>query len=153
MKYQFNDGGRKEAGYKGTAGDCAVRAIAIATEQDYQEVYEEMHVANLFHSTNSRSRVAKEIKRRGYSPRNGMFKDVVKKYMDSIGWNWTPTMGIGTGCKVHLRDGELPMGRLVVNVSKHYVAVIDGVIQDTYDPSRGGTRCVYGYWTKEIDLT
>ena len=25
-------------------------------------------------------------------------------------------------------------------------AVIDGVINDTYDPSRGGKRCVYGYW-------
>jgi hypothetical protein len=58
-------------------------------------------------------------------------------------------MGIGTGCKVHLRDGELPMGRLIVKVSKHVVAVIDGVINDTHDPSRNGTRCVYGYYTKE----
>jgi len=28
------------------------------------------------------------------------------------------------------------------------VAVIDGVINDTYDCSREGTRCVYGYWEK-----
>ena len=26
--------------------------------------------------------------------------------------------------------------------------VIDGVIQDTHNPSRGGTRCVYGYYIK-----
>jgi hypothetical protein len=50
-------------------------------------------------------------------------------------------------CKVHLRDGELPMGRLVVSLSRYYAAVIDGVIHDTHDPSRDGTRCVYGYWT------
>jgi hypothetical protein len=25
-------------------------------------------------------------------------------------------------------------------------AVIDGVIHDTFNPSRGGSRCVYGYW-------
>lgn len=25
----------------------------------------------------------------------------------------------------------------------------DGVIRDTHDPSRDGTRCVYGYWTAE----
>jgi hypothetical protein len=31
-------------------------------------------------------------------------------------------------------------------VSRHAVAVIDGVIHDTYDCSRGGKRCVYGYW-------
>ena len=55
-------------------------------------------------------------------------------------------MFIGQGCKVHLRADELPKGRLVVALSKHIVAIIDGVIHDTGDPSRGGTRCVYGYF-------
>ena len=55
-------------------------------------------------------------------------------------------MKIGSGCRVHLRERELPSGRLIVSVSRHMVAVIDGVIHDTHDPSRGGTRCVYGYW-------
>ena len=26
-----------------------------------------------------------------------------------------------------------------------------GAVRDTYDPSRDGTRCVYGYWSKEQD--
>src|ERR1700730_2873392 len=47
---------------------------------------------------------------------------------------------------VGLRAKELPPGRLVVSVSKHLTAVIDGVIHDTHDPSRHGKRCVYGYW-------
>ena len=55
-------------------------------------------------------------------------------------------MSIGSGCKVHLAEGELPMGRLVVAVSRHYTAVIDGVVWDTSNPCRGGMRCVYGYW-------
>ena len=55
-------------------------------------------------------------------------------------------MQIGSGCTVHLRADELPPGRLVVSVSKHLTAVIDGVIHDTHDCSRRGTRCVYGYW-------
>jgi hypothetical protein len=55
-------------------------------------------------------------------------------------------MQIGSGCKVHLRADELPAGRLVVKLSRHLVAVIDGVIHDTYDCSRGGTRCVYGFY-------
>ncbi len=59
-------------------------------------------------------------------------------------------MAIGSGCTVHLRIGELPAGRLVVSLSKHMTAVIDGVIHDTYDPSRGGTRCVYGYWREPV---
>jgi hypothetical protein len=58
-------------------------------------------------------------------------------------------MGIGTGCKVHLNADELPKGRLIVSVSKHYTALIDGVINDLYNPDRGGKRCVYGYWVKQ----
>jgi hypothetical protein len=56
-------------------------------------------------------------------------------------------MRIGSGCKVHLRADELPGGRLIVHVSKHIVAVLNGVIHDTHDCSRGGNRCVYGYWS------
>jgi hypothetical protein len=78
--------------------------------------------------------------------RTGVRRSSIRRYMKALGWKWTPTMFIGSGCKVHLRDGELPMGRLVVDVSRHEVAVIDGVIHDTHDPSRDGTRCVYGYY-------
>ena len=46
---------------------------------------------------------------------------------------------LGRGCTVHLRAEELPAGRLVVSLSKHVTAVVNGVIRDTYDPSRGGT--------------
>ncbi len=35
------------------------------------------------------------------------------------------------------------------NQPRHYTAVIDGVINDTHDPSREGTRCVYGYWVAQ----
>jgi hypothetical protein len=67
--------------------------------------------------------------------------------MKELGFTWTPTMTIGSGCTVHLRADELPSGRLVCSVSNHNVAVIDGVIHDTYDCSRKGSRCVYGYWS------
>ena len=38
MKHIYNDGGRKKAGYKGNAGDCVCRAIAIAANLNYAEV-------------------------------------------------------------------------------------------------------------------
>jgi hypothetical protein len=69
----------------------------------------------------------------------GVSKGTIRRVLESLGWTWTPTMAIGSGCKVDLRDGELPQGRLIVSVSKHMVAVIDGVIHDTHDPSRDGT--------------
>lgn len=153
MNFYFNDGGREAAGYKGNTGDCVTRSIAIATGKPYQEVYDALYGAIKHHGENYRDISARRIQRgrglRGTTPRNGVSKVVTRKYLTSLGWKWTPTMGIGTGCKVHLRDGELPAGRLIISVSKHMCAVIDGVIHDTFDPSRGGTRCVYGYFYKE----
>jgi hypothetical protein len=58
-------------------------------------------------------------------------------------------MKVGSGCQVHLRPDELPSGTLIVKVSKHLTTIIDGMIQDTHDPSRRGTRCVYGYYLKK----
>ena len=40
MKFNFNDGGRAAAGFKGQAGDCVTRAIAIATGLPYRQVYD-----------------------------------------------------------------------------------------------------------------
>ena len=138
MKYEYNDGGRSEAGYKGSTGDCVVRAISIASQKPYQEVYE---LVNSYASNEYKSRVSKKS-----NARTGVRKSTIRKMMQDLGFVWTPTMKIGSGCKVHLIESELPEGRLVVQVSKHITAVLDKVIHDTYDPSRDGTRCVYGYW-------
>lgn len=143
MKFVHNDGGRLAAGYKGKSGDCVCRSIAIATGKPYQEAYDAIN------DLGARERTGKR-KRGKSSARTGVYKQTVRRYMESIGWTWTPTMHIGQGCKVHLREYELPKGRLVVNVSHHSTAVIDGVIHDTHDCSRNGTRCVYGYYSKEI---
>lgn len=168
MRFVKDDGGRLIAGFKGKAGDCVTRAVAIIADIPYADVYKALADG-----------MGKQRKSKGQTARNGIntnrkwFKD----YMQSIGFSWTPTMGIGTGCKVHLADGELPMGRLIVSVSRHYTAVIDGVIHDTYSPERNVSeirqfpgwqtaelkpeerrnhngiittrkRCVYGYWTR-----
>lgn len=150
LSFIFDDGGRTDAGFKGNAGDCVCRSVAIVTGKPYLEVYKVLADG-----------AGNERKSRGRSARNGIHtkRQWFKDHMRALGFVWTPTMGIGTGCKVHLHDGELPMGRLVVKVSKHYTAVVDGVIRDTFDPRREAhvqywdgrneiqRRCVYGYWT------
>ena len=142
MAFVFNDGGRSAAGYRGKAEDCVCRAIAIAMELPYQDVYDALNTLAARERSGSRKRGRKS------AARTGVFRPSIRRYLDSLGWKWTPTMQIGSGCKVHLRADELPAGRLIVSVSQHLCAVIDGVIQDTHDPARGGTRCVYGYWRK-----
>lgn len=171
--YIYDDGGRQAAGFKGNAGDCVVRAVAIASGLPYQEVYDALSDGSREQKLTKRSK-RKSSARDGVNVKRKWFRD----YMASIGFKWTPTMQIGSGCKVHLCAEELPAGRLIVSVSKHYTTMIDGVIHDTYDPrERGGwiyppntprenvpknarwlengngwfhepQRCVYGYWSR-----
>lgn len=165
----YDDGGRAQAGFKGSTGDCATRSIAIVTGLPYKQVYDRINELAGSERTGRR--------KRGISnARTGVYRQTVDKIMKSLGYIWTPTMLIGQGCKVHLRSEELPSGRLLCVVSKHYTAVIDGVIHDTFNPSRevhstrpndGGPlkkgewlhpdgdvicsiqgRCVYGYYSK-----
>ena len=148
MNFTYNDGGRMASGYKGKAGDCVVRAIAIATGIDYDTVYNDLFELTKEFGKTKRSSVAKRC-RKDSSPRNGVFREIYGPYLERLGWKWVSTMGIGTGCTVHLKEDELPKGRLIVKVTKHLTAVIDGTIHDTHDPSRNETRCVYGYFIKE----
>lgn len=138
MNFIYDDGGRSEAGFKGIAGDCVCRAIAIATQKPYRDVYDELNAL----AKTERKRKGKALS----SAREGVWKWTYTTYLTQLGFVWTPTMTIGAGCKVHLREDELPSGRLVVRVSLHMTAVIDGVLHDTEDHSRNGTRCVYGFF-------
>ena len=139
LKFQPDDGGRAEAGFKGFTGDCVCRSIAIASDRPYREVYDELNVAAQAERPRGRNT-------RSHS-RTGVGRGTIKRYLTDRGWRFIATMGIGTGCRVHLAAGELPEpGRLIVSLSRHYTAVWNGVVRDTYDPCRGGSRCVYGFW-------
>lgn len=137
----FDDGGRAAAGFRGKkVGDCICRAIAIAAGKSYRDVHTELTAIGW----NTRHAYWRDAD--GLFVPGGEARRRERAYIEQLGWSWTPTMSIGGGCKVHLRADELPAGRLIVAVSRHLVAVIDGVIHDTHNPSRRGTRCVYGYW-------
>ena len=143
--------------------------MAIATGIPYQEVYDALsEVMNA-------GKVRPAGKR---TPRTGTPMEAAKTYLASVGWEWVPVMKIGSGCTMHLCAEELPGGRIVTRLSRHFCAVVDGEIHDTFDPNdRGVTiyppgcpqdqipkgarwlengngwayspqRCVYGYWRK-----
>ena len=85
------------------------------------------------------------------TPRNGVFvkNKAFKNWMVANGFVWTPCSGIGVKTSVHFIEGELPKGRLVCSVAKHYVAVVDNKVYDTWDSrynSFNEVRRIYGYW-------
>ena len=127
----YDDGGRLEAGYKGKTRDCVIRAIAISTKIPYKKVYKDIS------------------KLQGSTVRKGVFKKWYDTYLKELGWIWKPTMLFGQGCKVHLKSDELPKGNIIVRLSKHLAAVENGIVRDTFDCTREGKRCVYGYYYKE----
>ena len=140
MDFVYCDGGRSNYFKAENVGDCVTRAICNATGKDYKEVYDALNALS--------KKERKGKRKKGVSSsRNGVYKQTINKYLDSIGWVWHPTMQIGSGCTVHLCSEELPSGVLIVSVSKHLTCVKDGVLYDTYDCTRDGTRCVYGYWS------
>lgn len=172
MEFTRNDGGRAAAGFKGNAGDCVTRAVAIATGLPYIDVYNALGEGSRAQRKTKRSKV-KSSARNGVNTNRKWFKD----YMTALGWEWIPTMTIGSGCRVHLDSNELPPGRLIVAIAKHYTAVVDGVLHDTWDCSEprvtvfpagalvnipagavrqasgdyhyAPKRCVYGYWRQK----
>lgn len=144
MKHVHDDGGREAAGYKGAANDCVTRAVAIAARLPYQQVYDALSAG---------CRAQRVTRRRKASARDGVNtqREWFRAYMRGLGFTWTPLLTVGSSDRVRFTDGQLPMGRLVVSVRKHYTAVIDGAVHDTFDPQDSAwgpdyRRVVSGYW-------
>ena len=142
MKFHYSDGGRSNYFKATNVGDCVTRAICNATCKDYKEVYKALNDLSL------KQNASKHKGQKRSSSRDGVFKETYEQYLKELGWEWHPTMIFGKGCTTHLREDELPNGTIIVSVSKHLTCVKNGVLYDTYDCSREGTRCVYGYYTK-----
>ena len=129
MTYNFNDGGRAKAGYKGSAGDCGARAMAIALGLNYKTAYNELAQAN---------------KDKGFakSARNGIYKDIYADVLAKHGWTWNSAPKF-VGRKAKCSD--MPTGTVIARQAGHYVAVINGIPQDIWNSS---DKMVYGFWSK-----
>lgn len=145
LTFIHNDGGREEAGFKGSARDCVTRSIAIITGLPYKEVYKALAAGT------GSQRASKRTPKRQPSANNGINtkRKWFKEYMQSLGFTWHPTLQVGKKTRTRLNKTDLPDGKLVVALSKHYTAVDNGQLLDTFDCSKNGNRIVLGYWKRE----
>lgn len=156
--WTFDDGGREAAGFRGQTRDCVTRAIAIATEIPYREVYDELtrrqkafagrRGDRRYKHDTPQVRQLREHAAARASARLGVNREAYEPFLLDLGWTWTPLLQIGQAERVHLVADELPGGRIICALSRHLSAVVDGVIHDTFDPSRGGRRMVYGLYRR-----
>jgi len=129
-QYIYNDGGREAAGMK-TKTDCGIRAVAIACEMTYSEARLLLKDASAVGRKGSRA-IAR-----------GIYKEDLTFALKELGWEWRPAPKFD-GRKA--RCSDMPKGeRVIVRMAKHFAAVIDCQIHDTWDSSQ---KMVYGYWTK-----
>lgn len=144
MKWANNDGGRARAGFKGINGDCVTRAIAIATGMPYEVVVQMVDLAAREEGRDFRNRS---------NSQTGVYWETEERLLTALGWTWVPKTGRGRR-KMFLREDQVPGGTVIVSLGEHlsfdphYATVVNGVLQDTYDCSAGGTRRVLGYWKK-----
>jgi hypothetical protein len=144
MRWVYDDGGRSKSGLRRadySAGDCVVRAISIATGEPYREVWEAMQAGMFGHAMV----VPGSHKRRPSfrrAPDRGVAPEVYRPYLERRGWGYARIKG-------RLSPERLPSGRLVLETRNHLVAVIDGVIHDLDDCSRG-LPYMQGYFARHI---
>jgi hypothetical protein len=130
-KYNHNDGGRLASGFKGKSGDCAIRAMAIACCIPYNEA-------------RSRCKDASAVGRLGSrATARGMYKEDFTAALSKLGWRWFSAPKF-EGRKA--RGTDMPSGRVIARMSRHYAAVINGVVNDSWDSSE---KMVYGYWGQD----
>ncbi len=130
MSYQYNDAGREAAGFVGNR-DCGIRAVSIALGLPY---------------TGARSLLkeyAKAGKQGNGQIARGIYKEDMAAALGSKGWVWHSAPKF-IGRKA--RYGDIPKGRVIVRMAKHYAAVIDGVLLDAWNSSE---KMVYGYWSQK----
>ena len=119
-----------------------IPAIAIATGRPYQEVCDALN------ELGRNEYIAKRKKRRSPS-QAGVYRKSYQRYLTTLSWHWKGTTAIGSGCTVPYDLRNCRTGDSSLKFSGHLtVVVIDGVLYDTHDCSRHGTRCVYDYFSK-----
>jgi hypothetical protein len=130
MNFVYNDGGRRASGFKRHGGDCVVRAVAIATKQDYKYVYK---LCSIFNAA----------QRGTMSASNGVpLTRAFHKWMTNMGWEYK-------------HCGDTPFdtpsaGTFILHTDKHYTAVIDGVVHDTFNLFNTFVEVpILGYWVKK----
>ena len=115
-------------------GDCVIRAISTALEQDYVTTYKELFELSLKtgYIVNDKKNYSKYLKLKGW-----IKMEQPKKY------NGTKYTG-----KDFCEDLALRNQRYVAHIGGHHiVAIVDAKVNDTWDSTNG---CIGNYWVHTL---
>jgi hypothetical protein len=137
MRFKQNDGGKADAGL-GTAraGDCVIRAIAIAEDQGYRKTKAELN--ELLHEMTG------GLQR---SCNNGTPTPVSHKYLTDRGYELVLTP------KMYLQDLDFSEMTVIAKIPRHMMTIINNCVNDKWDSRKSRrTKCgspkLEGYYFK-----
>ena len=142
--YRYEDG-RAAVGFRGDAGDCVVRAIAILTRAPYADIYRRMAAA---------------MKQAGYAasgdgyrqkPRPGLRPHMTARQVQnpvkaSCGLR---RIGLAPGPRPTCTEAWARQGDCLVGTARHVAAIVDGNLRDTFDGRLHDGRAYGGTETDE----
>lgn len=136
FQWLYDDGGREAAGRRGRVGDCVCRAIAIATEQPYEQIYKTLNeLCKPFRET-PRSRTP--------SCQFGMPGKVYQPFLEGQGWCFHKLPDYA-----QFNASNVPQeGVSIISLYGHIATVKHGVIRDTFDCSYKGIARIYGFYRR-----
>lgn len=100
--------------------DCTIRAISLLTDMSWNEVYEELSIL---------------------ANRDGLMMDSVVFIEDYLDDRYPRECHYSKTIEEFAK--EYPFGKYAVTTSGHITAIIDGIIYDTFDPSKRIMRCAW----------
>lgn len=111
MKFEYNDGGRSKSERPRQRKDCVVRALAITFKAEYDLMYDELAIAG--------RDCGQGVRRTSYTP---LLDTNAERLKELPSWQ--------------LGDFQLSheIGRFIVIIERHALALVDGVWQDMVQP-------------------
>ena len=133
IDFQYDDGGRAAAGYRGKTGDCVVRAIAICAGQDYRTVYLTMaeHMKRNGYAASGNAYAIRERNRKA-PRRKGQLtaRRVQDCVLEFYGFQ---KVRLPAGARPTFTEAHRRYGDCIVGTTKHAAAVVDGALRDIFD--------------------
>lgn len=120
---EIQNAGREQSGIKKEKSDCTVRALATGMGIPYREAHQTL---------------------KALGRRNGAGTVVHREWLDNHPFTTKMSVG-GSYTLAHLLT-DYPTGTYLVNVPKHILTVIDGVIYDNHFDSKYLHQPIYFLW-------
>jgi hypothetical protein len=124
LVYEYNDGGRKASGHKGRRSDCVSRAIALALDLPYKEVWDYM------------TYMVKDGWSDGSTANGGVPSKIYGEFLEDRGWKGKWFDGHD---RKPLRLFKPPYKNMIVKVKprntqgSHLVCIKDGKVLDSWN--------------------